>query len=97
MDISVSVSSIYIFCFLSKLIKIYIFCFLSKLFQALNSEYHLSVELFNPSGSSTFKTPNNGKHYFKFPEVDGTFHEIGDFQLCVSSRQVRQSVQVGNI
>lgn len=64
---------------------------------ALNSEYHLSVELFNPSGSSTFKTPNNGKHYFKFPEVDGTFHEIGDFQLCVSSRQVRQSVQVNLI
>uniref|UniRef100_A0A1I7SYT3 GOLD domain-containing protein n=1 Tax=Caenorhabditis tropicalis TaxID=1561998 RepID=A0A1I7SYT3_9PELO len=64
---------------------------------ALNSEYPLSVELINPSGISVFKTPNTGKHYFKYPEIDGDFHEIGDFQLCISSRQIRQPVQVSLI
>ncbi|EFP08302.1 hypothetical protein CRE_16819 [Caenorhabditis remanei] len=64
---------------------------------ALKSEYPLSVELINPSGSSAFKTPNSGRHYFKYPKVDGSFHEIGDFQLCISSRQIRQPVQVSLI
>ncbi|EGT55914.1 hypothetical protein CAEBREN_07329 [Caenorhabditis brenneri] len=64
---------------------------------ALKTEYPLSVELINPSGSSAFQTPNTGKHYFKYPEVDGSFHEIGDFQLCISSRQIRQPVQVSLI
>ncbi|PIC33652.1 hypothetical protein B9Z55_013556 [Caenorhabditis nigoni] len=64
---------------------------------ALKSEYPLSVELFNPSGTSAVKTHNSGRHYFKYPEVDGNFHEIGDFQLCISSKQIRQPVQVSLI
>uniref|UniRef100_A0A8R1EC27 GOLD domain-containing protein n=2 Tax=Caenorhabditis japonica TaxID=281687 RepID=A0A8R1EC27_CAEJA len=62
----------------------------------LNTEYPLSVELLQPTGISARKSENSGKHYFKFPEKDGLVHEIGDFQLCVSTIS-RQTVQVSLI
>ncbi|CAI2352167.1 unnamed protein product [Caenorhabditis sp. 36 PRJEB53466] len=63
----------------------------------LNTEYPLSVELFSPSGSLAHQTPASGRNYFKFPASSGEFHEIGDFQLCVTSRHIRQPVQVSLI
>lgn len=63
---------------------------------ALKSEYPLSIELINPLGSSALKTHLSGRHYFKYPEVDGNFHEVGDFQLCITT-QARQPVQVSLI